>query len=53
MRIRMVTVAMRRSFNAGYIGDLKELEHLLDEGYEIVASTAFGDDHIIFTLVRR
>jgi hypothetical protein len=47
-RVRLVAIEVRQSH---YVGDVKELERLIDDGYEIVASTAMGD-HIIFTLVR-
>ena len=49
MRVRIVAVQVRQSF---YVGDLKEVEHLLDKGYEIASSCAFGD-YILYTLVMR
>jgi hypothetical protein len=48
--IRLVTVEVRQSF---YVGDVKELEHLLQKGYEIVACAAMGESKLIYTLVRR
>lgn len=48
-RVRIVAVEVRQSH---YVGDVKELEKLIDAGYEIVASTAMGD-HILYTLVMR
>ena len=47
MKVRLVAVQVRQSH---YVGDLKEVEHLLSKGYKIVASAAMGD-HIIYTLV--
>lgn len=48
MKVRMVSVHTR---NSHYVGDVAELEKLLEEGYEIVACAAMGD-YLIYTLVR-
>lgn len=49
-KVRIVAVKVRQSF---YVGDVKELERLIEKGYEVVAATAFGDDTILYTLVFR
>jgi hypothetical protein len=36
-----------------YVGDVKELERLIERGYEIVACAAMGESKLIYTLVRR
>lgn len=48
-KVRIVAVQVRQSF---YVGDVVELESLLQKGYEIVASTAMGD-YILYTLVMK
>lgn len=46
-KVRLVSVETR---NSHYVGDTVELEHLILQGYKIVACAAMGN-HLIYTLV--
>jgi galactokinase/mevalonate kinase-like predicted kinase len=47
--VRLVVVEVRQSF---YVGDVKEVESLLSQGWKIKACTAMGESKLIYTLVR-
>lgn len=47
-KVRLVSVQIRQSH---YVGDVAELESLIEKGYEIKTATSHGD-FIIYTLVR-
>lgn len=50
VKVRLVTVEVRQSY---YVGDVKELETLISEGWKIKACAPMGDSKLIYTLVWR